>query len=102
MDDRRHAAPHSIIGCNSEAAGPHQLHGGAIAPAAAGEAPPRLEQVVLARRQKPRARAHVFDEEQLPVRTKDASELLKRTFGLVDGAEDECRDDGVHRRIGQR
>jgi hypothetical protein len=55
--------------------------------------------MVLARREEPRARTHVFDEEQLPVRAKDASDLGERAFRLFDRAEDERRDDGVHGRI---
>ena len=101
MDDRRHAAPHSIIGRDSEAAGPHQLHGGAVADAAACEAAPRLEQFVLARREEPRTRAHMFDEQQLPVRAEYACDLAERAFGLVDGAKRECRNDGVHGLIGE-
>ena len=44
----------------------------------------------------------MLDEQQLPVRSEHACDLAKRALGLVDGAEDERRDDGVHGRVGQR
>jgi hypothetical protein len=44
----------------------------------------------------------VFNEQQLPIRAKDACDLAERAFGVVDGAKDERRDDGVHGRIRQR
>ena len=53
MDDRRHATPHNVVGCDSEAAGAHQLHGRAVAEAAACEAAPWFAQIVLARREEP-------------------------------------------------
>ena len=43
----------------------------------------------------------VFDEQQLPIRAEHACDLTERKFGVVDGAKDERRDDGVHGRIGQ-
>ena len=88
--------------CDREPAGAHQVHGGAVAAAAAREAAPRSEQLVLARREEPRARTHVLDEQQLPVRAEHACDLAERAFGVVDGAKDQRRDDGVHRRVGQR
>ena len=102
MDDRRHAAPHDVVGCDDEAAGAYQLHGGAVAVAAACEAAPRLEKVVLARREEPRACAHVFDEQQLPIGAEHACDLAERAFGVVDGAKHQRRDDGVHGRIRHR
>jgi hypothetical protein len=50
----------------------------------------------MPRREEPRARAHVFDEQQLPIRAEHARDLAERAFGVVDGAQDERRDDGVH------
>jgi hypothetical protein len=102
MDDRRHTAPHQVVGCHGKSAGTHQLEGRAVATAAARKPIPRLEKEVLAGREPPRARAHVFDKQLLPVGAKDPGDLTQRAFGIGDGAQDESRDDGVHRVIGQR
>ena len=102
MDDRRHATPHGVLGGDGETARAHKLHGRAVAHAAARERTPRPQQFVLAPREEPRARAHVFDEQQLAVRPKHACDLPQRAFGVLDGAEHERRNDCVHGRIGQR
>ena len=38
----------------------------------------------------------MFDEQQLPVLAEYACDLAQRAFWVVDGAQDERRDDGVH------
>jgi hypothetical protein len=63
----RHSTPHAFVGLDGEAAGTHQVEGRAVAHATAREAAPRLDDSVLKRREEPRARAHVLDEQQLTV-----------------------------------
>ena len=77
-------------------AGAHQFCGRAIAIAAACEATPRTEQGILARREEPRACPHMFDEQQLAVGAEYTGDLAESAFGVMDGAKDERRDDGVH------
>jgi hypothetical protein len=86
MHDRRHSAPHDIIGIDCEAAGAHQLKGRTVTLAPACKAAPRSEKFVLARREEPRTRADVFDEQQLPIRAEYPCDLAKRTFRVIDGA----------------
>src|SRR5271168_5257847 len=66
-DDRRHAAPHGVVGSHTKSAGTHQLHGRAVAAAATRKPVPRLEKEILACREEPRARADVFDKQKLAV-----------------------------------
>ena len=102
MDDRRHAAPNIFSGSDIEPAGPHQLDGGAVAPATAGKVAPWAFESVLAGCEESRACTHVLDEQQLPVRSQHAGDFAKCAFRFVDGAQHQRRDDGVHGRISQR
>src|SRR3954447_13725751 len=89
MDDRRHPAPHLVVGLDGETAGAHQLECRPVADASAGKAAPGAEEFVLTGGEEPGARADVFDEQQLPLGAQDACDLAKCEFRFVDGAEDE-------------